>query len=159
MSRWHNQYLDGHAHFCTATVSGWRPLLRGHLVAELYRQWAAARRALGVHVLAYVVMPEHFHTVLWAERGQSISRFLQRTLGLTSEAFRPGGGFWKERPRVLPVRSAKVLKTRVDYLHANPVRRHLVADPGDWEHSSYRQLVLGKGHPAFRCDDWEGIAL
>ena len=104
-------------------------------------------------------MPEHFHVVLWSESGESVCRFLQRTLGLTSETFQPGGGFWKERPRVLPVRSGKVLSTKVDYLHANPVRRNLVADPGDWEHSSYRQLVLGSPRAAFHCDDWEGISL
>jgi hypothetical protein len=57
------------------------------------------------------------------------------------------------------VHSAKVLKTKVDYLHANPVRRNLVADPADWEHSSYRQLVLGWPDAAFRCDHREGILL
>jgi len=159
VSRWHNQYLDGHAHFCTATVRGWRPLLSDQTIAGLYDEWAAARRALGVSVLAYVVMPDHFHAVLWAETGDSICRFLQRTLGLTSGAFRPGGEFWKERPRVLPVHSAKVLKIKMDYLHANPVRRKLVADPADWEHSSYRQLVLASPDVAFYCDEWEGILL
>ena len=63
MSRWHNRYLDGHAHFCTATVSGWRPLLTGPALAMLYRQWAAAREATEVRVLAYVVMPDHCHTL------------------------------------------------------------------------------------------------
>jgi len=62
-------------------------------------------------------------------------------------------------PRVLPLRSEKVLNTKVDYLHANPVRRNLVADPGDWEHSSYRQLVLASPGAPFHCDDWDGISL
>jgi len=93
VTRWHNHYLDGHPHFCTATVSGWRPLLSGNAIATLYREWAAVRRALGVKVLAYVVMPEHFHVVLWSESDERVCRFLQRTLGLTSRTFQPGRGF------------------------------------------------------------------
>jgi putative transposase len=158
MSRWHNLYLDGHARFCTATVSGWRPFFTEETVAVLYREWEAARRDHRVRVLAYVVMPDHFHLVLWAQTGQSIRRFLQRTLALTSRTLQPGGGFWKERPRVLPIHSEKVLKTKVDYLHANPVRGSLVADPGDWEHSSYRHLVLECAEPAFGCDKWTDLA-
>ena len=159
MSRWHNRYLDGHAHFCTATVAGWRPLLVDNAPTVLYREWSAARDALDVRVLAYVVMPEHFHALLWAERGGAVRRFLQRTLGLTSHAMQAGGGLWKERPRVLPVSTGSLLQTKVDYLHANPVRRGLAASPPDWEHSSYRQLVLGEAEVPFTCDYWDGISL
>ena len=159
MPRWHNRYLDGHAHFCTATVSGWRPLLTEAAIDLLYREWNAARRRLSVRVLAYVVMPDHFHTVLWAESGLSVRRFLQRTLGLTSAALQEGGGFWKERPRTLPVHSRKVLETKVDYLHANPVRRGLTAVPEEWSHSSFRQLALGETDVTFRCDQWGNITI
>ena len=157
MSRWHNQYLNGHAHFCTATVSEWRPLLQRNAVTLVYEEWETARQVLAVQILAYVVMPEHFHTVLWAEQGRSISRFLQRTLGLTSHRLQPGGGLWKERPRVLPVWSRRVLKTKVDYLHANPVRRGLVEFADQWEHSSFRQIEIGLTQVPFLCDSWEMV--
>jgi REP element-mobilizing transposase RayT len=159
MSRWHNRYLDAHAHFCTATISGWRPVLVDEALDVLYREWNAAREALGVRVLAYVAMPEHFHLLLWAEQGRSVRRFLQRTLGLTSHLLQPGGGLWKERPRVLPVSSGRLLQVKVDYLHDNPLRRGLAPGPADWEHSSYRQLVLGSAEVPFTCDSWEGISL
>ena len=159
MPRWHNHYLDGHAHFCTATVSGWQPLLTGAALDLLYDQWRAAREATGVKLLAYVVMPDHFHAVVWAERGRAVSRFLQRTVGLTSSALQPGGGFWKERPRVLPVYSRTVLEAKLDYLHSDPVRTGLVSGPAEWEHSSYRQLHQGLTQIAFVCDTLDGIPL
>ena len=52
MSRWHNHYLDGHAHLVTATVRDWRPLLTTEAVHVLYHHWSAVRAALGVSVLA-----------------------------------------------------------------------------------------------------------
>jgi putative transposase len=127
-------------------------------VEVVYEEWDAARKALDVQVLAYAIMPDHFHAILWGEQGRSIRRFLQRTQGLTSHRLRPGGGFWKERPRVLPVYSRKVLETKVNYLHANPVRRGLVASPADWVHSSYRQVEQGLTDVPFLCDSWDVIA-
>ena len=155
MPRWHSHYLDNHAHFCTATVARWRPLLQGEAIQGLYREWTAARELLGVKVLAYVVMPDHFHAILWAEVGQNVRRFLQRVLALTSHALEPGGGFWKERPRVLPIHSPKVLGIKLDYLHGNPVREGLVGNAEEWEHSSYRQIALGHRDARFPCDECE----
>jgi putative transposase len=157
MPRWHNHYLDNHAHFCTATVARWRPVLKGQAVDILYGEWEAARDLLSVKILSYVVMPSHFHSVLWAERGAQVRNFLQRVLALTSHRLQPGAGFWKERPRVVPVYSRAVLRTKVEYLHRNPVREGLVRNPDEWEHSSYRQIALGCTDIRFVCDGWDGI--
>ena len=157
MARWHNHYLDGHAHFCTASVRDRRPVLAPQADMLLYPAWARVRASLRVRVLAYVIMPDHFHLVLWSERGLDVRRFLQRTLSLSRRAYPRRGRFWKERPRVLPVYSEAVLWTKIDYLHANPVRAGLVSSPEDWLHSSYRQLTGHAGEAAFQCDTWEGL--
>lgn len=44
---------------------------------------------------------------------------------------------WKEQVRALPIWGERKLREKVDYIHANPVRRGLVTDPSDWPHSSY----------------------
>jgi putative transposase len=157
MSRWHNRYLDGHAHFCTATASDRRPVLVDRADDLLYRQWNAARELLDMRVLAYVVMPDHIHLMLWSNRGSDIRKFLQRTLSLSARAYGAAGRFWKERPRVLPICSEDICETKIDYLHANPVRRGLVATPGEWVHSSYRQLACGADDVVFACDAWDGL--
>ncbi len=56
---------------------------------------------------------------------------------------------------MLPIYSEAVSRTKVNYIHANPVRRGLVATPGDWVHSSYRQLACGADDVAFACDAWD----
>ena len=133
------------------------PLLVGDAVGVLYREWDAARRLLGVSVLAFIVMPNHFHIVLWSENGVSVRKFLQRTLSVSARAHHRGERFWKERPRVVPVYSQEVLFTKVAYLHANPVRGRLVEDPAAWTHSSYHQLETGMLEVPFVCDGWDGV--
>jgi len=159
MNRWHNYYLDAHPHFCTATVTDWKPLLTGNAVDIMYEEWNTARAVNAVKILAYVIMPNHFHIILWAEQGSHISMFLRRVQSTTARRIMPGNGLWKERPRVLPIHSSPVLKTKVDYLHRNPLRKGLAINPEDWEHSSFRQLALGKSEAVFVCDDWGDISL
>jgi REP element-mobilizing transposase RayT len=98
-------------------------------------------------------MLNHFHAILHAEDGQHVASFLRRTLSLVSRNVSPSCGLWKERPMVLPIYSSSVLSTKVDYLHRNPVRAGLAGNPEDWEHSSYRQLVLGETNTRFGCDE------
>ena len=157
MPRWHNYYLDGHAHFCTAALADRRPILVDRVDDLLYREWNVARAVLGVRILAYVVMPEHFHVMLWSESGLSIRSFLQQTLSLSARSVETAGRFWKERPRVLPIYSEGVFRIKVDYIHSNPVRRRLVATADAWLHSSFRQLHLGETEVAFACDAWDGM--
>ncbi len=153
MSRWHNNYVDGYAHFCTFTVRAWKPLLVGKAVDTLYDEWTKASARFSVSILAYVIMPEHVHVLLWSPLGRNITVFLQRTLGEMSKRLCPGeGGMWKERPRVFPVYSESVIKEKVEYIHRNPVRRGLVDDASAWPHSSLRQLATGDTEVPFLCD-------
>jgi len=157
MSRWHNHYLDQHAHFCTSSVRGRHPALVGSAPSVIYAEWEAARRLLDVRVLAYVIMPDHIHIVLWATSGANVRAFLQQTLSLTARRLQSGRRFWKERPRVVAVYSEQVLKVKVDYVHGNPVRAGLAQTPADWLHSSYRQLEQGESVGVFTCDGWDGL--
>jgi len=159
MSRWHNHYPDGHAFFCTYSVQDWVSALDERAAAVLYDEWGKARQALGVRVPAYCIMPDHVHIVIRSESGENVRKFLHRTIAQTSRRLRPGGGFWKERPRVLPVYSRRVLDVKVDYLHANALRRKLVTKIEDWPHSSFRQLALDDLSGHFLCDGWEIVPL
>ena len=133
-------------------------MLDGAAVDVLYDEWEKARLALSVRVLAYCVMPDRVHIVIWSELGDSSRKFLHRTIAQTSRRLRPGGGFWKERPRVVPIYSRRVLDVKVDYIHANPVRRGLVSSPEQWPYSSYAQLVVGAPPQGFACDSWDVVA-
>jgi len=42
---------------------------------------------------------------------------------------------------------------KIDYVHANPVRRGWVASPEYWRYSSAHEWLPG-AEPVLRCDDW-----
>ena len=106
-------------------------------------------------------MPEHVHILVYpGEAAEQMSAFLQalkepvgrQAIGyLKSQAphwlaritvregrrrrrrfWQPGGGYDRN------ITSAEALRAMIDYLHANPVRRGLVARAEDWEWSSAR---------------------
>jgi putative transposase len=130
------------------------------------REWfcealAEARRRFGFQLWAYVIMPEHVHLLVYPgevpERMADFLRALKEPVGrkaityLESHApqwlerltvregtrirrrfWQPGGGYDRN------ITSIAALRAMIDYIHANPVRRGLVARPEDWEWSSAR---------------------
>jgi putative transposase len=121
----------------------------------------STRTKHGLHLWAYVIMPEHVHVLFWptgkyeirairsslklpvAQRAirflkSSAPNFLERLKdeqpnGMISYRFwQRGGGY--DRNVIEPGNVEKM----VDYIHNNPVRRGLVADPCDWIWSSAR---------------------
>lgn len=158
MGRWHNHYLDNCAHFITSSVVDWRPVLL-EAPEVVYDEWRRTATLHGCLILAYALLPDHVHLIVWSSRGKAVRAFTQRWLSFTARRLGTGGRFWKERPRVLPVWSREVLEVKVDYIHRNPLRRGLVERPEDWPHSSYRQIVLGRRDVPFQCAGFADLAL
>ncbi|HUT11932.1 MAG TPA: transposase [Thermoguttaceae bacterium] len=120
-----------------------------------------ARKRWPVDLWAWVIMPEHVHLLVYPRQPNlEIGRF-QATLKeevarkaiawlegnarqwlpritvregkrLRRRFWQPGGGY--DRNVVEPT----TVHSMVEYIHANPVRRGLVARPEDWEWSSAR---------------------
>ncbi len=61
------------------------------------------------------------------------------------EADIDGGHFWQRRFYDFNVWSARKVKEKLDYMHANPVKRKLVLDPKDWPWSSWSFYEKGEG--------------
>jgi putative transposase len=120
-----------------------------------------ARRKLAYQLWAYVVMPDHVHVIVYPEDApEEMSAFLHTVkepvarkairylknqksewLGRVTvlegrrvrhRFWQPGGGYDRN------ITSIEALRAMIDYIHANPVRRGLVARAEDWEWSSAR---------------------
>jgi putative transposase len=104
-------------------------------------------------------MPEHLHLLLlppdgWQlgiEIGKLKSRIASRLIveppdSLASfldqleivKDYRRRLAVWTPRCFDRNLRNEDAVRTRINYCHANPVKRGLVTDPGDWVWSSYR---------------------
>jgi len=123
------------------------------------------RERYGFALVGYVVMPEHVHLLIGESpratpslilkvSKQRVSRDLRENVRHVRAAQRPSSfrtgeaelpRFWQPRFYDFNIYSAKKKREKLDYMHANPVRRGLVIDPGAWIWSSY--LFYEKGEP------------
>ncbi|MBI3410355.1 MAG: transposase [Planctomycetes bacterium] len=138
------------------------PFLERNRTREWFREALEdARTDLSFQIWAYVVMPEHIHLLVNpGETPERMSEFLQavkepiarqairhlkanapewlaritvrESARLPHRFWQPGGGYDRN------VRGIAALRAMIDYIHANPVRRGLVAKAEDWEWSSAR---------------------
>jgi putative transposase len=108
------------------------------------RVLAEALQEHPTRLLAYCVMPNHWHFVLWPQRDGELTAFL-RWLTLThtqrwhAHYHTAGTGhLYQGRFRAFPVQQDDHLLTVLRYVERNPQRAGLVARAEDWRWSSLR---------------------
>jgi REP element-mobilizing transposase RayT len=125
-----------------ACCKGFFEVLRG-----LLQSWPSK-------IIAYVVMPDHFHLILNPRDGniQGFGAAL-KSLGAKKIIEVSGGDqflldkpdkdgsihqFWQESFKAFPLWSAWMSSQKIDYIHANPVKAKLVSSARDYLWSSFR---------------------
>jgi len=107
-----------------------------------------SRRRLGFLLCGYVLMPDHWHALIWPSYPLRISQVLheaKKIMTLRVNAQRGAQGpLWQHQFWDRFVRHQQELSERLDYMHLNPVRRGLVRRPEDWRWSSYHNFALDK---------------
>jgi len=123
-----------------------------------------ACRRIRIYVLAYCLMPNHFHFVVLPVRDGDLSRWIQWLC--TSHVRRyhrhygKSGHVWQGRFKSFPIQDDEHLLTVLRYVERNPVRAGLVQRCEDWPWSSAaasrapdRPSFLG-GWPVPRTSEW-----
>ncbi len=163
---------SGHAHESTFSCFHRFPFLSRDRVCE----WLAAsiRTAcvdLEFSLWAFVFMPDHVHLIVHPTRPTyDVSEFLSQVKQPTSRKalaflrrefpewveklkvqrgqrtechfWQPGGGFDRN------ITEPSTLEKMIDYVHLNPVRKGLVAQPDRWKWSSARYFLSGEQLPS-----------
>lgn len=100
-----------------------------------------------VSIMAYCLMPNHYHLLLRQNEGGSISRFIQTVFNAYTQAVNlstgHSGTLFQGRAKGLEITSDEYAVRLARYIHYNPVAAGLVSKPEVWEYSDYR--------------DWSGI--
>ena len=132
-----------------------------HAFAGLLAE-AAAR--FPVRLLAFCLMPNHFHLAVWPPGDDDLSAYMHWLL--TSHAsryqkcYKSSGHVWQGRFRCFPIQEDEHLLSVLRYIERNPLRAGLVARSEDWRWSSLRWHLQPPGltfldaGPVPRPPDW-----
>jgi len=150
--------LPRHTYFLTCCLDRRQPLLRDPGLAELVLNLYAEQRDRGAIALhGYVVMPDHYHVVLSLRDAASVSAVVRAVHSLFARDCRRitglRGRVWQRRLYDHVVRDEEDLRTKLTYMHGNPVAAGLVEEAIAYAWSSFRFWERGIG--PVRCDPWE----
>ncbi len=94
---------------------------------------------LDAKMIGYVFMPSHIHLLMIIE-GAYLSGFMRDVKKYTAQkalnALAYNGKLWQSRYDRVAITSTKVLQTKLNYIHNNPVKAGLVEFPEAWKYSS-----------------------
>jgi putative transposase len=120
----------------------------------------AARERTGTRLLAYCVMPNHWHLVVWPRADDELSDFA-RWLTLTHtqrwHAYRESAGsghVYQGRFKSFPIESDEHLFSVCRYVERNPLRAGLVRAAEDWRWGSLWRRVSGTAARRALLSDW-----
>lgn len=103
-------------------------------------------------IVAYCLMPNHFHLLLYQRTPGSISSFMRYVCDGYSKALNKSkkrtGHLFEGTYKLKPIESDLYLLHLSRYIHLNPVKSKLVIHPEDWKYSSYH---------SYCSDESEGI--
>jgi putative transposase len=139
----HSQQL----HFITFTCYHRKKYLQSAAARDIFEKTLErVRRWYGFQVFGYVVMPEHVHLLLSEpERGTlAIAlQMLKQTSSRKLQTHTNGEPCWQKRYYDFNVSTSSKIIEKLRYMHRNPVKRELVANPEDWMWSSYQHHLSG----------------
>jgi putative transposase len=137
----------GDLHFITFSCARKRNLLgtleARNLFVEILEQ---TRQKYLFHINGYVVMPNHVHLLISEPETASLSLAIQ-ILKQRFSRTRTEDYVWEPRYYDFNVFTNRKRIEKLRYIHRNPVTRGLVAEPGEWQWSSYQAYSTEGPHP------------
>ncbi|MGH6930919.1 MAG: REP-associated tyrosine transposase [Dongiaceae bacterium] len=108
-----------------------------------------------MRLLAYCIMPNHFHFILWPRGDGDLSAFMQWLMTTHVRRYHrahgTSGHLWQDRFKAFALQDDSHLLTVLRYVERNPLRADLVRRAEAWPWSS---LVQRRGD-----EDWPAIPL
>jgi len=171
MPRLQHFYGQNHLHYLTAsTYRRARIFDSERFKLKFVQTLDDLRTELGFKIIGYVLMPEHCHLLIWpgalGNPSQIMQKLSERTANFILRNLRRNRVFpwvpkmlkqfelpatvhhhahyrvWQKRGYDMNIWSEKKRIEKMNYMHNNPVKRGLVAQPGDWPWSSWRFYYL-----------------
>lgn len=98
-----------------------------------------------IRVIAYVLMPNHYHFLISVDEDGALSPFLQRLFNSYSQAFNlqqnRTGTLFEGRAKSVHNADSTYIYALIRYIHLNPVVAGLTSEPEDWQFSNFREWI------------------
>jgi putative transposase len=113
--------------------------------AAFLRLFPLGVERLPMRILAFCLMPNHFHLVLWPHNDGDLGRFMQWLL--TSHVrryhrhYQTSGHVWQGRFKAFPIQQDDHLVAVLRYVERNPLRARLEKRAENWTWSSLRERL------------------
>ena len=96
-------------------------------------------------VIAYCLLPNHYHWLIRQDDAIPAGRLPRRVFGSYSQAFNlaynRSGTLFEGPYKAIAVETDDYLHHLCRYIHLNPVRHQLIAAPEDWPYSNYLEWL------------------
>jgi REP element-mobilizing transposase RayT len=168
--KWSNLNIPGALHFVTGNMRDRIAIFREECYCrEFFIVCNDLRNKWPAKLVAYVLMPDHFHLIanpkdgnIQGFAGALKSKLAKQIIKLTGDRFlleepRADGSIhqvWQESFKAMPLWSAWMIWQKINYIHANPVKAGLVASATNYKWSSFRSFYSRAGEPLAIDQDW-----
>jgi putative transposase len=132
-------------HFITFSCDRRLPLLKAPEAKNTFEAVLEQTRARHEgRIYAYVLMPEHVHFLINEPPSILLAQFLKALKQVASRKLKgQREAFWLERYFDSNIRGEEDRSKVIRYIHRNPVKRGLVASPGEYRWSSFNHYATG----------------
>jgi putative transposase len=170
----------GEVYFWTATINGWKHLLKKDEYKDvIIDSWQYLTDLGKIDIFSFVIMPNHLHAI-WRVNEMNGKESPQGSfLKYTAHTFRKmlrqeskdlllpfrvdaankEHEFWQRDSLAIPIYNRKTAVQKLKYIHYNPLAAHwqLVKDPCDYKYSSARYYEMNDKNFNFLKDLWEVV--
>ena len=162
-------FEDGYSYFLTLVTHERIPLLIEHIDLLRYAV-KLSKEKYDYELDAIVILPDHIHMIVTPQTATDYPKIIthikrsfvygvnekrkqdaQNQLS-SSKYTRQHSGIWQERYYEHTIRDEKDFKTRLDYIHFNPVKHHYVEAAKEWKYSSFNKFVRLGEYDVLWCD-------
>jgi putative transposase len=144
MSRLRRIALHSRLFFVTTTLLRSQPPFSDLEFASVAAALGEMRAKVAFALCGYCLMPDHIHAIIFPQEETTISEVMRRFKLGAFQRLRHAGHrsapFWQSRFYDHALRTRREFDDALEYMHWNPVRKGLVADPAAWPWSSARWL-------------------
>ena len=128
-----NWVPEGDCFFITINCSppGTNQLCRSSIASAVLEAFAHNQQQQIWHVHIALLMPDHLHTILDFDQGQSMKATISNWKHFLS---RKTGIRWQREFFDHRLRNHSEFAQKLDYIRENPVRKNLCQKPEDWPH-------------------------